>query len=129
MILVEKESNLSFLVDTGAVYSVIPHQSTAPATGPALTNANGKPIPCWGSIRRSVSIGGRQFTWNFLQAGVAFPILGADFLAEFNLLVDLRGRQLIDGSTGTSSPRSRAVIGGGCLGVTCWSSFATKVGG
>jgi hypothetical protein len=41
-------TNLHFLVDTGAVYSVIPHKSSSPAEGPAITTASGTPILCWG---------------------------------------------------------------------------------
>ena len=33
--------------------------------------------------------GGRRFTWNFLLTDVALPIIGADFLRHFGLLVDL----------------------------------------
>ena len=37
-----------------------------------------------------VAAGGRRFTWPFLLADVAMPIIGADFLRHFGLLVDLR---------------------------------------
>ena len=57
-------------------------------------------IPCWGSSQWVIYIGSQKFTWNFLLAEVAFPILVADFLEKFNLLVDLYGSQLIDGDTG-----------------------------
>jgi hypothetical protein len=82
-------TNKHFLVDTGAVYSVIPHKSSAPAEGPAITTASGTPIPCWGWYTETVKFGGRRFTWRFLLAAVAFPLLGADFLANFRMVVDL----------------------------------------
>jgi hypothetical protein len=78
-----------FLVDTGSVYSVMPFSSDAPATGPAITSAAGKPIPCWGWQAAAVKFGGTVYQWKFLLAAVAFPLLGADFLASFKLVVDL----------------------------------------
>ena len=36
-----------------------------------------------------VAAGGRRFSWTFLLADVALPIIGADFLKHFQLLVDL----------------------------------------
>ena len=35
------------------------------------------------------------FSWRFLQAEVAFPIIGADFLANFKMAVDLSSMQLL----------------------------------
>jgi hypothetical protein len=78
-----------FLVDTGSVYSVIPHSSSEPATGPAITSAAGKPIPCWGWRTMAVRFGNTVYRWKFLLAAVAFPLLGADFLRNFRLVVDL----------------------------------------
>lgn len=42
----------------------------------------------------------RSFSWSFTIAKVDTPILGADFLNHFNLLINLREKQLIDGKTG-----------------------------
>lgn len=42
---------------------------------------------------------GRTFQWGFVVAEVACPILGADFLHEFNLDPDLRGRSFVDATT------------------------------
>ena len=36
-----------------------------------------------------VAAGGRRFIWDFLLADVALPIISADFLRHFGLLVDL----------------------------------------
>ena len=36
-----------------------------------------------------VAVGGRRYTWDFLLADVALPIIGADFLRHFGLLMDL----------------------------------------
>jgi hypothetical protein len=82
-------SKKCFLVDTGSVYSVIPYSSSAQATGPAITSAAGKPIPCWGWRSMAVKFGSVVYKWKFLLAAVAFPLLGADFLRSFRLVVDL----------------------------------------
>ena len=42
-----------------------------------------------------LSAGGWSFSWKFLQADVAVPIIGADFLANFKMAVDLSGMQLL----------------------------------
>jgi hypothetical protein len=47
-VLMDTTASVVYLIDTGAVYSVIPYSSTQPATGPAKTSADGTPIPCWG---------------------------------------------------------------------------------
>ncbi|XP_055527746.1 uncharacterized protein LOC129720310 [Wyeomyia smithii] len=48
----------------------------------------------------------RKFTWNFLVADVSHAIIGADFLAHFGLLVDLKNRILIDEKTSLRSTGS-----------------------
>ena len=37
---------------------------------------------------------GKKYKWAFLLADIAFPIVGADFLAHYNLSVDLKNRRL-----------------------------------
>jgi len=84
-------------VDTGSVYSIIPHSLPEPPSGPAIMTADRTTIPCWGHSETVVSSGSRSFRWNFLLAGVAFPILGADFLGAFDLKVNVRKMQLESG--------------------------------
>ncbi|XP_026469946.1 uncharacterized protein LOC113373895 [Ctenocephalides felis] len=45
----------------------------------------------------------RSFNWQFVVADVATAIMGADFLSNYNLLIDLKGRRLIDSTTGLTS--------------------------
>lgn len=45
----------------------------------------------------------RNFTWRFIVADVSRPIIGADFLAHFGILVDVRNQRLIDQITMLSS--------------------------
>ena len=95
VLLVDQSTGDKFLVDTGAVFSVIPFSSPDPTSGPKITTADASPIPCWGWHQRRLKAGGVWYPWKFLRAKVAFPILGADFLAAFDLLVDVRRRRLI----------------------------------
>ncbi|GBM56303.1 hypothetical protein AVEN_125057-1 [Araneus ventricosus] len=44
-------------------------------------------------INRRVNIGLTRSVWTFIIAGEASPIIGADFLKHFNLLIDLRKRR------------------------------------
>ncbi|XP_036148380.1 uncharacterized protein LOC105840895 [Monomorium pharaonis] len=46
----------------------------------------------------------RKFQWQFYVADVGRPIIGADFLRHFNLLVDLNTRRLLDNSTQLAVP-------------------------
>ena len=41
----------------------------------------------------------KKFTWSFLLAPVAFPILGADFLCNFRLMVDVSNKLLVAGDS------------------------------
>ena len=75
-------------MDTGASRSLIPHQSAAPASGPHLITADGQPISAWGTHKQTLQIGSFHFSFPFVLAAVAFPILGNDFLAAHHLLVD-----------------------------------------
>jgi hypothetical protein len=68
-----------FLVDTGASFSIFPHLSSDPGSGPALRSPSGEAIPGWGEKKLAVEFSGRCFEWTFLLAKVNFEILGADF--------------------------------------------------
>lgn len=90
-----------FLVDTGAAVSVYPasrqHREQRPIpNSPSLRAANDTTIRTFGTADLTVNLGFRTCSWKFYIADVPQAILGADFLARFNLAVDLRGRRLID---------------------------------
>ncbi len=89
-------SNRRFLVDTSASYSIFPHSSAAPPSGPKLRGAAGQLIPCWGEKTINLSFQGKPFTWTFLLAAVSFPIIGVDFLRHFGLMVDPAANTLVD---------------------------------
>ena len=96
LLLVDEATQERFLVDSGSAFSIIPFTSKAPAEGPAIMAADRTRIKCWGSLRRSLLVANRRYTWNFLKAAVAFPIIGADFLAAFDLVVDLKRERLVE---------------------------------
>ena len=101
-LLVDESSQQRFLVDTGSSYSILPHKSKQPTSGPRLCTADRSPIACWGDRRLHVAAGGRRFTWTFLLADVAMPIIGADFLRHFGLLEDLGEMRLMARAGGWS---------------------------
>lgn len=95
-------SKANYLIDSGAAISIIPRKKTdKPCQEYLLYAANGTPIPTYGEERRDLSLGlRRKLPWIFVKAEVTQPILGADFLAHYKLLVDLSNKCLIDGITG-----------------------------
>jgi hypothetical protein len=101
------------MVDTGAVCSVLPYRSKTSPTGPQLSGADGKAIPCWGSVRRCLTFGLRTFFVTFLLAAVYRPILGLDFLSAHGLLVDQVGRQVQDSKS--LKPLSKPTTAAGTL--------------
>jgi hypothetical protein len=84
-----------FLVDTGSSYSILPHRSSAPQSGPLLCAANNRRIRCWGYRSAAMAVNGRRYEWNFLLADVRFPIIGIDFLRQFQLVVDVCQERLL----------------------------------
>ena len=66
VLLVDKATNNRFLVDTGAVFSVIPFTSSDPPVGPRITTADALPIPCWGWVEQRLKAGGVEYKWKFL---------------------------------------------------------------
>jgi hypothetical protein len=92
----DDESNQQFIMGTGTVCSVLPHRSKTSPTGPQLSGANRKAIPCWGSVRRCLTFGLRTFFVTFLLAAVYRSLLGLEFLSAHGLLVDPVGCQVMN---------------------------------
>lgn len=99
----DRTSQFRFLIDTGSDVSIIPASSREKSHGPStfqLHAANGSTIRTYGNRFVTMDLGlRRRFTWNFLIADVTTAIIGADFLAYFDILVDLGSHRLIDGKT------------------------------
>ena len=111
--LLDSESGWNFLVDTGACKSFVPKPkrtlvNLTPYEGPKIVTANGQPLKIYGSIRLHIKIAKRKYTWSFIVADVALPILGADFLAAHKLAVDIAGQRLI--SRDEMNPRLLAYV-------------------
>lgn len=103
----DNNSGLNFLVDTGANVSVLPVNSIArhksmfsDSSDYTLYAANGTKIDTYGTHTLTLDIKLRRaFRWTFIIANVKQPILGADFLSHYGLLVDLSSKKLIDNVT------------------------------
>ena len=99
----DRNSGLRFLVDTGAEASVIPPSRTdrkQQQEGPGLQAVNGTPIATYGRRSLTLDFGLRRtFRWVFTIANIQTPIIGADFLRNFSLLVDMRQHRLSDALT------------------------------
>ena len=73
--------------------------------------ANNSTINTYGNCKRVVDVGlKREYPWTFIVADVQQPIIGADFLIHYNLLVDLRSRCLRDMRTGLAIAASLSSI-------------------
>ena len=104
----DTSSKRRFLVDTGAQVSVLPaspHERQGIPSS-SLVAANKSLIKTFGTRRLTFSLGKESYVWVFVIAEVARPLLGADFLYHTGLLVDVRGRRLINSET-LSSVRLR----------------------
>lgn len=103
----DNNSSYNFLVDTGAEVSCLPKFlfdknnkiiKTSPNT--RLFAANGTEIKVYGSQRLELNLDlRREFTWDFIIADIQSPILGADFLSHYDLLVDMKNDCIIDSVT------------------------------
>jgi len=89
----------SILVDTGAEVSyplLLPTVDIDKTT----SAVNDTPIATYGNRLLTINIGlRRNFQWIFIVADVKQPIIGADFLRHYNLLVDIVHNRLTDALT------------------------------
>ncbi|UYV76853.1 hypothetical protein LAZ67_14002205 [Cordylochernes scorpioides] len=101
----DKNTGLRFLVDSGADISIIPpkDKNRMPSSDYKLYAANGTEIVTYGTKVRNLDIGLRhQFQWPFVIANTNRAIIGADFLNNFGLIIDIKNKRLIDGITNLS---------------------------
>ena len=94
------ESRLSFLVDTSSGVSIIlsskAERNNQQDTFGLLT-ANNSPIVTYRTHSLTLNLGlCCTFQWVFMVANVRNPILGADFLKHYGVIVDMHCRRLLD---------------------------------
>lgn len=96
----DRKSKTKYLIDTGADLSVIPPTNRNKPHTSKMYAANGSEIKTYGTRIISIDFGfRRKMDWEFIIADVTRPIIGADFLSEFHLLVDVGRKKLIDNKT------------------------------
>ncbi|GFX07235.1 hypothetical protein TNCV_2972121 [Trichonephila clavipes] len=98
LFLLDRKSGQKFLIDSGSEICVIPPSPTmnkSPQSNFSLFAVNNTKIPAYGMVRKKLNLGLRRpFIWTFIIADVSSPIIGADFLKHFNLLIDLKKKRL-----------------------------------
>lgn len=98
----DQDTKTRFLIDTGADLCAVPRKMVRglrEKTSYKLSAANGTTFATYGTMTLTLDFGLRRaFTWRFIVANVSKPIIGADFLAHFGLLVDVRNQRLLDRS-------------------------------
>ncbi|GFX19709.1 transposon Tf2-6 polyprotein [Trichonephila clavipes] len=103
LFLLDRKSGQKFLIDSGSEICVIPPSPTmnkSPQSNFSLFAANNTKISAYGMVRKELNLGLRRpFIWISIIADVLSPIIGADFLKHFNLLIDLKKKRLVDVET------------------------------
>ena len=94
--MVDRESKIHFLVDTGSDVSIMPAKfknniSPQPSQSIDLKTANGTQLKTYGHLNLKLIMGVRRnFQWLFLVGNVTDALIGADLLNHFGLQVDVR---------------------------------------
>ena len=87
-------SSRRFLIDSGSSVSVFPApRSSSTSSGVRLLTVDGSSLTCSGSRIIPLRFGTHRFEWPFQLAPVAIPILGADFLKHYNLILDVSNQR------------------------------------
>lgn len=112
----DKTTGWTFLVDTGADVSIILARGITkgtPTTEFLLYAANGSQIKTYGRKLLTLNLGLRRpVKWSFLLANVTRPVMGADLISHYGLLVDLPGKRLIDRVTNLATWRLQENVAG-----------------
>ena len=98
-----EDTHIHFLVDTGSCISVLPlkYAKNIQHTSMKLSAANGTNIKTYGTSMSEIVIPllRRKFKFKFYVAEVVTPIIGADFLVQYSLLVDMKRMKIVDNET------------------------------
>lgn len=101
----DRSTRLHFLVDSGSDVSALPISKSDVKSRAiySCTAANGTAVNVYGTRLLRLDLGlRRNFYFPFILASVTRPIIGADFLKQTGLVVDLRNQRLVDPTTGVS---------------------------
>jgi hypothetical protein len=86
--LTDELTNDRYLVVTGATLSIVPcYQNSSPSS--PSQRGRWATHPLLGFIKKTVQFQGKLFTSTFLQAAVAGPILGIDFLRKVTVTPEI----------------------------------------
>ena len=110
----DKRNKYKYLIDTGASVSVLPksfaNRTTDTGSMP-LVASNNTTIITYGTSKHIVDVGLKEeYAWTFMIADIKQPIIEADFLIHYSLLVDLKSRCLRDMRTGLAIPAALSSI-------------------
>ena len=114
LFITDYNTKIQYLIDTGSDLCVFPRSAIPKPrmkTKYELFAANGTVISTYGFHLLTLDLGlHRAFTWRFIIADVNKPIIGVDFLAYYNLIVDCRNQRLIDNQTSLAiqAPQSKS---------------------
>ena len=125
---IDRDGGERHLVDTGAEVSILMASALDRQhgrRGAPLTAANGSSISTYGERTMAIHGSSRHLTWTFTVADVEFNILGTDFLAHHNLLIDLRQRRLVDTLECIRAERLDTAVDG-MIGAHCVSDTTTS---
>ena len=99
------DQRCKMLVDTGSAITILPlkfeNKLNLRQTAVKLTAANGNMITTKGEALIDIHIPGLQktFRWMVVVADVVNPILGYDFLSQFDIHIDCRNNRIIDSNS------------------------------
>lgn len=99
----DRTTNVKFLVDSGSVVSLVPKhliKTKCFRQSLELHAANNTLISTYGRRVLTLDLGLRRaITWPFIIADVKSAIIGADLLAHFGLVIDVKNHRLYDPRT------------------------------
>ena len=100
---IDHKTDIKFLVDSGSIVSLLPLTFATRKSSPRalkLSAANGPTISTYGQRLLAIDLSlGRILPWAFIVADVKSAILGADLLAHYGLVVDLKRHCIADSSS------------------------------
>ncbi|XP_023229853.1 uncharacterized protein LOC111630069 [Centruroides sculpturatus] len=107
LFILDKKTNINFLVNTGSNVSIFPVSSSQKkrASQMTLMAASTTAIHVYDQRTLTLDFGLKKiFRWKFLIGNVSTAIIGADFLYHFHLVPNLKRKCLTDVQTKVNSP-------------------------